>query len=136
MALGIFAAWMATSYQGAGGTYPMVLGIILTLLGGAVAAKAIRSASDDERELIGAPVKMFTTVAAGVAFVALVVPLGFYTASLLLMVLLPLALGFRQVVYALIVAAVFMSVVYVVFSVLLEKPLPREALQSIFGAGG
>ena len=68
-------------------------------------------------------------------YVALVVPLGFYTASFLLMLALPMALGFRQLVYALIVALVFMVLIYLVFSVLLEKPLPREALLSLFAAG-
>ncbi len=136
MALGIAAAWMATSYSGAGGTYPMVLGIILTLLGGAVAGKAIRASSDRERVLIDAPVKMMTAVVAGVIYVALVVPLGFYTASFLLMLLLPMALGFRQGVYALMVAVVFIGIVYLVFTVLLEKPLPREAFLILFGSGG
>ncbi|MCR9087285.1 MAG: tripartite tricarboxylate transporter TctB family protein [Rhodobacteraceae bacterium] len=135
-ALGIAAAWMATSYSGAGGLYPMVLGVILTLLGAVVAARAIRSGADKERVLIGAPVKMVTAIAAGALYVALVVPLGFYTASFLLMLFLPIALGFRQGLYALIVAVVFMGLVYLVFSVLLEKPLPREALVSLFGTGG
>ncbi|MEP3333517.1 tripartite tricarboxylate transporter TctB family protein [Sedimentitalea sp.] len=134
--LGIAAAWMATSYSGAGGIYPMVLGIVLTLLGGTVSLKAVRAGSTAERTLIDAPSKMITAVIIAVIYVALVVPLGFYTSSFLLMLALPVALGFRQVIYALIVALVFMLVVFLVFSVLLEKPLPREALSPVFGFGG
>ncbi len=134
--LGLAAAWMATSYSGAGGTYPMVLGIILTLFGGAVALKASRSLSRAERTLIEAPSKMITAVIIAVIYVALIVPLGFYTSSFLLMLALPIALGFRQGIYALIVALVFMVIVSLVFSVLLEKPLPREALLPLFGFGG
>lgn len=134
--LGIAAAWIATSYSGAGGIYPMVLGVILTLLGAAVALRAIRKGSDAAHPLIDAPVKMITAVAIAAIYVALVVPLGFYTSSFLLMLALPIALGFRQGVYALIVALVFMTVVYLVFSVLLEKPLPREALAPLFDFGG
>jgi hypothetical protein len=52
------------------------------------------------------------------------------------MLTMPLALGFRQVRPALIVAVTFMTIVYLVFSVLLEKPLPREALQSLLVGGG
>lgn len=133
--LGIAAAWMATSYTGAGGTYPMVLGIILTLLGGAVAVRAVRAGSTAERILIDAPSKMITAVGIAVIYVALVVPLGFYTSSLLLMLALPIALGFRQWAYALIVALVFMGFVFLVFSFLLEKPLPREALGPLLGFG-
>lgn len=133
--LGIAAAWMATSYSGAGGTYPMVLGIILTLLGATVGLKAIRTGSTTERTLVDAPSKMITAVIIAAIYVALVVPLGFYTSSFLLMLALPIALGFRQGTYALIVAVVFMAVVFLVFSVLLEKPLPREALAPLIGFG-
>jgi putative tricarboxylic transport membrane protein len=134
--LGIAAAWMATSYSGAGGTYPMVLGIILTLLGATVALRAVRARSTVERTLVDAPSKMITAVVIAAIYVALVVPLGFYTSSFLLILALPFALGFRQVIYALIVAAIFMVVVFLVFSVLLEKPLPREALAPLLGFGG
>lgn len=134
--LGLAAAWMATSYNGAGGTYPVVLGIILTLLGGTVALRAVRKGSIEERRLVEAPSKMITAVIVAVIYVALIVPLGFYTSSVLLMLSLPIALGFRQWLYTLIVALVFILVVFLVFSVLLEKPLPREAIAPLFGFGG
>lgn len=136
MALGCAAAWGATSYQGASGIYPLVLGLLLVLLGGGIAARALRHGTPTERVLMEAPVKLFTTIALGVAYVALIVPLGFYTASILLMLGLPLALGFRRIRYALIVGVVFVSLVYLVFSVLLEKPLPREAVLALLGQGG
>lgn len=133
--LGIAAAWMASSYNGAGGTYPMVLGVILTLLGATVALKALRAGHMTERTLVDAPSKMITAVVSAAIYIALCVPLGFYTSSFLLMLALPIALGFRQAVYALIVAVVFIAVIYLVFSVLLEKPLPREALAPLLGFG-
>lgn len=133
--LGIAAAWKATDYSGASGTYPMVLGLILALLGGAVTVKAVRSGSDETRALINAPAQMIIAAVIATIYVTLVVPLGFYTASFLLMLALPVALGFRQGVYALVVALIFMALIYLVFSVLLEKPLPREALLSLFAAG-
>jgi len=136
VSLGIAAAWMATDYSGASGTYPMVLALILTLLGGAVAVKAVRSGSRETRALIEAPSQMVTAAVIATIYVATVVPFGFYTASFLLMLAMPLALGLRQVVYALVVTAVFMTGVYLVFSVLLEKPLPREAVLSLLEAGG
>lgn len=134
--LGIAAAWMARDYAGASGNYPMVLGLILALLGGAVALRALRSGRREVRVLIDAPDKMISAAVISILYVALVVPLGFYTASFLLVLALPLALGFRKPGYALAVAATFMALIYLVFSVLLEKPLPREALLSFFGSGG
>ena len=135
MVLGISAAWGATSYKGAGGIYPMVLGLLLALFGLLVAFRAARANSGIERPLMDAPVNLAMTVLAGVFFVALVVPLGFYTASFLLMLGLPLVLGFRRLPYTFIVAAVFIGIVYLVFSVLLEKPLPREWFLTAFGSG-
>jgi hypothetical protein len=135
VALGIAAALGATAYTGASGNYPMVLGLLLALTGLVVAFRAIRSEVSVERILIDAPVKLFTAIGIGVAYVALVVPFGFYTASFFLMLALPFALGFRQPVYALTVGAIFTVIVYVVFSVFLERPLPRELIFSFFGGG-
>lgn len=135
VAIGLAAAYGATAYTGASGNYPMLLGLLLALTGLIVAVRAIRSQTTAKRVLINAPGKLYTAIAVGVAYVALVVPLGFYTASFLLMLALPLALGFRRLVYALVVGMVFTALVYLVFSVLLERPLPRELIFSNLGAG-
>lgn len=113
----------------------MVLGLLLALLGGVVAARSLRQNSKKKRVLIDAPFKLFATISIGVVYVALVVPLGFYTASFLVMLVLPVTLGFRRVPYALVVGAIFIGIVYVVFSVLLEKPLPREWFLTAFRSG-
>ncbi|KRS13677.1 hypothetical protein XM53_03565 [Roseovarius atlanticus] len=134
--VGLAAAWMASRYSGASGTYPMTLGLILTFLGGTVAARAVRAGQDKARQLVAAPSKFITTAVIAAVYVAAVIPFGFYTASLMLMLVLPVALGFRQWIYAVIVAVIFIAVVYLVFSVLLEKPLPREAIPPLLGLGG
>lgn len=134
--LGLAAAYGATAYSGASGNYPLVLGLLLALTGALVAFRAIRSNTITERVLIDAPGKLYTAIGVGVIYVALVVPLGFYTSSFLLMLALPIALGFRRHVYALTVGAAFTAIVYLVFSVFLERPLPREAVMSLFGSGG
>ena len=74
-AIGIAAAWMATKYSGASGNYPMVLGLILALLGGAVTVKAVRSGKNETRALIDAPVQMIIAAVIATIYVALVVPL-------------------------------------------------------------
>ena len=86
--------------------------------------------------MVNAPAKLVTAALVSTIYVALVIPLGFYTASFLLVLAMPLALGFRRLVYALTVAVVFMSLIYLVFSVLLEKPLPRELILSLNAVGG
>lgn len=136
MSVGIAAAWIARGYDGASGTYPMVLGLLLTLLGGAVAVRAARSRTQTARVLVTARAQLVTAIAVAAAYVALIVPLGFYSASILLMLALPVALGFQRWAYAAAVAAIFVGIVWLVFSVLLEKPLPRELILSLPGQVG
>ena len=45
---------------------------------------------------VEAPINLILAVCAIAVYVALVIPLGFYTASLVLLLILPLLLGFRQ----------------------------------------
>lgn len=149
--LGCAAAFMAKDYTGASGRYPMVLGLILALLGGAVTLRALRpvaapvfpgssaSSSDDPGEaprlLLDAPRQMVTATIIATLYVALVVPLGFFTASALLMLAMPFALGFRRWIYSVSVAAIFLLLVSLVFTVLLKKPLPHEAVLTLLSAG-
>lgn len=134
-AIGVAAAIMATAYSGAGGVYPMILGIVLALLGLAVTGRALVMAENVERPLVAAPKNLLIAVIIGVVYVALIVPLGFYTASALLMLAAPLALGFHRLVYTLVAAGVFITMVWVIFSLVLEKPLPREIWFTL-GFGG
>jgi hypothetical protein len=136
ISLGLAAAWMARDYAGASGTYPLVLGLVLTLLGGTVALKAVRSGSTRVRILMDAPAQLMTAVVIATLYVAAIVPLGFYTASFLLMLAMPLALGFRRGLHALVTAAVFIAIVYMVFSVLLNRPLPRDMILTLLDAAG
>ncbi|WP_249691150.1 tripartite tricarboxylate transporter TctB family protein [Stappia sp. WLB 29] len=124
--LGLAAAWQAGSYQGAGGTYPMVLGLGLALCGALVMLRAARSKTDAPRRLVDVPANLVKALAAGVIYVALILPLGFYTASALLMLALPPVLGFRRPLYTAVVAASFVALVWIVFSLVLNKPLPAE----------
>ncbi|EAQ26105.1 MULTISPECIES: tripartite tricarboxylate transporter TctB family protein [unclassified Roseovarius] len=124
--LGLAAAWMARSYSGAGGTYPMVLGLALAIFGGVIALRSVRAKVNAVRPLSEAPRNLFLATVVATGYIALVMPLGFFTASVLLMLVMPVVLGFRQPVYLVLMALVFMALVWVVFSAVLEKPLPPE----------
>ena len=124
--LGLAAAWIATSYSGAGGIYPIVLSLTMAFIGLIITSRAVRKISDVPRELMDAPSKLFLTLAACALYVAMVTVLGFYTASVLLLLLLPVLLGFRRPLYLVLTVFIFMITVWVLFSVVLEKPLPAE----------
>jgi putative tricarboxylic transport membrane protein len=123
---GAAAAFKAAAYPGASGGYPMALGVILAVLGAIVALKALREHYLNERPLTENTPRMVLTLVCGALYLALVPVLGFYTASALVVIALPIALGFRQPVYLGAVTVVFIGIVWSVFSLLLEKPLPAE----------
>ncbi|APE44450.1 hypothetical protein BOO69_14290 [Sulfitobacter alexandrii] len=129
-ALGLYAAVKAAAYSGASGTYPMVLGLVLAGFGLLVAVKAALRGQAMPRPLTDHTGRVIVTVTAGAIYLALVPVLGFYTASALVVVALPAALGFRKPVYLVLTAAVFVAIVWSVFSIVLEKPLPTEFWQT------
>ncbi len=114
----------------------MILGIVLALLGATIAARAAIATQNEERPLVTAKANLIIALIAGAAYVALVVPLGFYTASALLMLCIPIALGFRRPIFTVVSAAVFVMMVWLIFSVILEKPLPREIWLTLGSGGG
>ena len=122
--LGLAAAWQAMGYRGASGTYPLVLGLGLATLGLLLALRSLWSGARVPRPLVDHPRQVAVTVVVGAGYLALVPVLGFYAASALVALVLPAALGFRRPVFALLAAAGFMVVVWLVFTGLLAKPLP------------
>ena len=119
-------AILARSYSGASGLYPLVLGALMAFIGAIIALKAFVSGKQTIRVLAPEPTRLLLSGFACIVYVSLVVPLGFYTASLLLMLLLPIFLGFRQPLFLCLMAAGFMGLIYMLFTVVLEKPLPAE----------
>ena len=98
----------------------------MALLGLMIALRAINPPIQVERDLLPEPKRFAIAAIISVAYVGLVVPLGFYTASALLMLLLPFALGCNRPVYLAAMAIVFIALVFTVFTVVLKKPLPAE----------
>ncbi len=125
-AIGVLAAVQAAAYPGASGHYPMALGAVLAALGGLIALRARFRGHDAPRLLINHGRRAAATVALGAGYLALVPLLGFYTASTLAVLVIPVALGFRRPVYLAATTIMFVALVWLVFSVVLEKPLPGE----------
>lgn len=125
-ALGSFAAVQAAAYSGASGVYPMALGVVMAAMGAAVAFKGLLRGAGERRPLTAHAGRVLLTAGLAAGYIALVPRLGFFTASALVVLALPLALGFRRPLYLLLVTAIFLAIVWGVFTVALEKPLPDE----------
>lgn len=124
--LGAAAAYKGLDYPGASGRYPAALGVVLAILGGTVALRALVAGHDRVRPLMDNPRNLALAVTSGAVYIALVPVLGFFTASTLLLIVMPTALGLRRPILILTAAVVLVAMIYVIFTVVLEKPLPAE----------
>lgn len=70
---------------------------------------------------------------ASLVYVAAVAAVGFFTATALFVVLTAIALGMRRLPAILVTAACFTLGLYLVFVVLLQRPLPPERLFGLIG---
>lgn len=129
-ALGIATASIASGYPGASGLYPAALGGALAVLGFANVVKAARASSNVKRSLADNPTALAVTVVAASAYLVLVPVIGFFTSSALLVLILPVALGLRRPVLLVSTAVIFVLIVYVLFTLVLERPLPPEFWQA------
>lgn len=125
-AIGLVAAILARDYAGVSGGYPAALGILLMLFGLGLALRAGMTGADMPRPLIDHGPRFLLGLAVIGVYLAAVSILGFYTAGFLLMLALPVLLGFRRPVFVLATAVGFSAVVYLIFTVLLAKPLPPD----------
>lgn len=133
--LGLVAAWRANSYAGATGAYPMALGLCLALSGAVIFGRAAITSTDEARQLFDDPKALVIVSIATTLYIALIVPVGFFTTSALLMLGLPVALGLRRPLFIVVTGALFLGLVWAVFTLLLEKPLPKELILSLWSGG-
>lgn len=127
-AIGFVAAMLARNYSGVSGGYPAALGILLMLFGLGVVLRAgvTRAGADTPRPLIDHGPRFLLGLAVIGAYLASVSMLGFYTASFLLMLALPVLLEFKRPVFTLATAVGFIAIIYLIFTILLAKPLPPD----------
>lgn len=71
--------------------------------------------------------KRWLVAAAGLlAYVSSFTVIGFYTATFLLTLLMPIGLGYRRPLRALALAVGFTGSLFLIFTILLRRPLPEE----------
>jgi len=128
--LGLAAATIATGYSGASGYYPLALGGVLAILGSGIALRAMLLGKDDTRPLADGPARLAATIVLMAAYLALVPVLGFFTASTLITLVLPVALGLRRPILLGATTVVFIATVYALFTFVLARPLPAEFWQA------
>ena len=129
LAFALFGAivfWLAQTYRGASGAYPAVLGALLAALGLALAARAWWQGSTASRALVENPLPLAVTAGTAALYILAVTRIGFFSASAGLMLVLPPLLGLRRPWLVLLATLIFTTLVYAVFTLVLNKPLPPD----------
>lgn len=85
--------------------------------------------SEDASPFVENPVNLVIFIVAIGAYIALIDIIGYFTSTILFMAVLTVALGFRRFVFTGVAIVLFVGLVYCVFILLFERPLPIEFFQ-------
>lgn len=110
----------------------VVLGAALTLRGLSGLKKSAPSTEQpealNEHAFFIDPLKFIIGLSATTAYVLMIQPLGFYTATALFIVVTSVLLGERRPILIISSATFVVGLIYAVFGLLFERPLPEEWL--------
>jgi len=109
------------------GFIPLLIAVLIIILGGALFVRAGESKPFSEIDWSDGK-HALSVLAVTVAAVALYVPLGFIITLILMMVALLVGIERRNIVYALLYSAFTVTTTYVVFTYILQLPLPGGVL--------
>ncbi|NIZ10068.1 tripartite tricarboxylate transporter TctB family protein [Pseudooceanicola sp. HF7] len=137
-ALGIAAifallAWVGTGYRGAAAFMPIAvsgLGCMAALTWAAGLLRKLPKASVEEDVTLSKPSlrRLATLAALMVAFVAAIPHLGFFTGILVFLTAAPVLMGLRPAWQAALAAAGLAVLLWLIFIVLLESPMPADLI--------
>ncbi|MBJ3774565.1 tripartite tricarboxylate transporter TctB family protein [Acuticoccus mangrovi] len=109
-------------------TAVMAIGAVMMFLRTVSIAGRTPQAADDPKlhqPFFRNPLNFVITVAAMLLYLFTISQLGYFTATLLVIVLLSLALGFRDYRTLGLTTIAFLALVYVIFILIFDRPLPQ-----------
>lgn len=124
----------AADYPGASGTYPRVIAVCLGIGAVLVLVRAALQSRPADREPFFTHLGRFALGFAVLGcYILAIDTIGYVIPSLLLGILLPLALRFRDLRMAVLASFATMIFILVVFVVILKRPLPVDVLDPLLG---
>lgn len=132
------AAWATAesrSYPGSSGTYPLVLAILLAI--GAVliiVRRLTTTAPADEPRLFLHTSRFALGLSVFIGYIAAINLVGFLLPSLAIGLLVPRALGYRNLKLTLSVTLGIIVFIVVVFHIILGRPMPPDVLNPLLEA--
>ncbi len=134
------AVWLyveAGNFTESSATFPRALAVLLGGCGLALTAKTVVKLRQQQAELqqplFHAPGRVLMGFVLVFAYLLLMSNIGYIAASLLFGLLLPLLAGYRRWKQTLLVTGGTLVFIWLVFSVLLDRPLPQGIIESWLG---
>jgi amino acid transporter len=122
----------ALGYPDFSGRYPQVLSILLGIGAAALLLRSfLRGVRDAEQPFFTDAGRFVIGFGVLALYVAAIAAVGYFVPSLVLGVLLPLALGHRNVRLGLLATVSTLVFIVLVFVVLLGRPVPRDILDPV-----
>lgn len=131
-AFALTAFIIAGSFAQEAAMFPRTVAVVMMVSASLYFVRSIRTAPIPIAIERAAVLRMVASIATSVAYVALIVPLGFATASFLYLIATVLVLGMRNYVAVLVTAILFVGFVHSVFERVFATPLPDELISSFF----
>lgn len=122
----------AGSYAGPAGSYPRVLCVLLMICTALVIVRSLVRTAPEGRLFDHAPRFAFG-FAAIAGYIVAIDFAGYILPSLVFGIGLPLALGYRNLRLLVPVVVAVIAFIYLVFGVMLERPLPPDLLDPVLG---
>ncbi|GGE32427.1 hypothetical protein GCM10007276_07130 [Agaricicola taiwanensis] len=131
----VWAYVEAGNYAGQSGGYPRVLAILLGLSAIILAARTLMGASaPDDARLFDHPGRFVVGLGMIFLYVVAIDVVGYILPSLIFGIGVPMLLGYRHLQLLLPVVIGILVFIYLVFKVMLERPLPPDVLDGVLRA--
>lgn len=119
---------LAGNYSGGAGTFPRGIAAIMMICSVILFVRGLFWPTEGERMTPDEMRRVGISMALTIAYVALIVPLGFFTASIIYIPLAAYVLGLRRHLLIWGATAIYMAGVYYLFVRIFYTPLPRELI--------
>jgi putative tricarboxylic transport membrane protein len=119
---------LSFNYGGGSQLFPRWISGAMIICSIALFIRGFISPTDDERMNAGEIRRVALSIVLTLAYVALIVPIGFFTASLIYLPLAAYALGLRRHVLIWVTTIIYVFGIYYLFARIFYTPLPRELI--------
>lgn len=126
IAIGVTTAWIGTGFYADTAYIPVGVGVLMCLFAIPLVLRGVAGTESVHSALVDHPGRFSVTLLCCLLYYIALPVVGFYTTSMLFVVVLSLVLGERRPTVVIPIAVVFIALLYGLFAMVLKRPLPVE----------